>query len=142
MYVHNILGSKGNIVHTIGEHAKIADAVAALNRLNIGALVVLDEADEIVGILSERDIIRALGADASATMALSVRDCMSPRPITCTLQTSIDDLMERMTHLRIRHIPVIDRGRLAGIVSIGDVVKRRIAETEQEAAALRDYIAS
>ena len=142
MHVHNILKEKGSIVHTIDAGARISDAITALNRHNIGALVALDQNGNIAGILSERDIIRHLGADPAATMNLSVADCMTPRPATCHLDTSVAELMERMTSLRVRHIPVMDGRKLVGIISIGDVVKAKIEEIEHDAEALREYIAS
>ena len=143
MLVQNILDAKGNKVFTIAADRSLADAVEMLNRHAIGALVVLDEMGRISGILSERDIVRHLGHDAGALLQRPVADCMTPAPMTCTAETTVAEVMEWMTRYRIRHLPVLDgRGALAGIVSIGDVDKRKIEEAEIEAAALRDYIAS
>ncbi|MFN3402095.1 MAG: CBS domain-containing protein [Ferrovibrio sp.] len=142
MLVDTILQTKGAAVHTLPETATLGQAVAALNAQNIGALVIVGAGGAIAGILSERDIVRRLGADIASAMALPVADCMTRGVITCTRTTEIADVMERMTRLRIRHMPVTENGRLTGIVSIGDVVKRKIEEAEHEAEVLKEYIAS
>jgi CBS domain-containing protein len=142
MLVDTILQTKGAAVQTIADSATLGDAVAALNTHNIGALVVTGAADTIAGILSERDIIRRLGSDVAGALSLSVAQVMTRNVITCTRDTDIAEVMERMTSLRIRHMPVTEDGRLAGIISIGDVVKRKIEEVEHEAEALKEYIAS
>ncbi|HTN63819.1 MAG TPA: CBS domain-containing protein [Devosia sp.] len=142
MLVENILQTKGVLVHTLPETGTLADAVAMLNQHNIGAVVITDTGGAITGILSERDIVRRLGADPSTTLSLSIADCMVRGVVTSTLTTTIDEVMERMTNYRIRHIPVVDGDTLVGIVSIGDVVKSKIEAVEQEASALREYIAS
>ena len=121
---------------------RIAEAVKILNAENIGVVVVTDSEGGLAGILSERDIIRNMHSDSAAVGLLPVSKCMTPNPVTCTPETPIDELMQVMTDRRIRHIPVLKNGKLAGLVSIGDVVKRKIAEAEEEAAALREYIAS
>lgn len=141
MFVETILRTKGGNVHTLSEAATLADAVAALKSHNIGALVVTDAAGALSGILSERDIVRHLGTDPATTLALPVTACMSRDPVTCTSSTSVAEIMESMTRHRVRHVPVIDGGTMVGIVSIGDVVKSKIEEVEQEAEAMRDYIA-
>lgn len=141
MLVETILHSKGVVVHTLPDSATLGEAVAALNTHNIGALVITDSGGAITGILSERDIIRRLGDDPASTLALRVADCMTRGVVTCTRTTHIADVMERMTRLRIRHMPVVENDTLVGIVSIGDVVKRKIEEAEHEAEVLKDYIA-
>jgi len=141
MLVETILQTKGGAVHTIAASASLADVVTALNAHNIGALVVTDQTDAVVGIISERDVIRRLGKSIVGTMALHVGDCMTQRVTTCGRQTPVADVMERMTRLRIRHMPVVEDGALVGIISIGDVVKRKIEEVENEADALKEYIA-
>ncbi|HVW93154.1 MAG TPA: CBS domain-containing protein [Devosia sp.] len=141
MLVDAILLSKGSTVHTVPDSALVRDAVSALNRYNIGAVVVMDSDGEVVGIVSERDIVRLLGRDPAGALGRPVSECMTAKVVTCSRATAIADLMEQMTRYRIRHIPVVEEGDLKGIVSIGDVVKRKIEETEQEAEALRDYIA-
>ena len=142
MLVETILQTKGTTVHTLPRNGTLADAVAMLNARNIGALVVTEDDGRIVGILSERDIVRRLGDGQAAALALPIADCMSRDVFTCTRETPISEVMEQMTRRRIRHMPVVENGRMVGIVSIGDVVKRKIEETEQEAEALREYIAS
>ncbi len=142
MKVENILQSKGMTVHTVSTHAPISEAVRILNEHRIGAVVVLADNGAVAGILSERDIVRQLGDDPAKLLNRAVREIMTSEVITCGQDTAVAELMEQMTKFRIRHIPVVDGGELVGIVSIGDVVKRKIEETEQEALALREYIAS
>lgn len=141
MHVETILQSKGSAVHTVTADARISEAVGLLNTHRIGAVVVVDAQGAVAGILSERDIVRHLLEDPARLLDRPVRDCMTPKVVTITRTTAIDDLMNTMTAHRIRHVPVVERGRLVGIVSIGDVVKRKIEDTEQEALALREYIA-
>jgi len=141
MQVETILQSKGRSVVTVAAEATIADAVDVLNTHHIGAVVVLDDG-EIAGMLSERDIVRRLGTDWSALAMRTVREVMTRPVITAAPAESIDDVMERMTEKRIRHMPIVEAGKLVGIVSIGDVVKRKIEVTEFEATALKEYIAS
>ena len=142
MQVENILQSKGMTVLTVTTHAPISDAVHILNKHRIGAVVVLADNGTVAGILSERDIVRHLADDPARLLSRAVREIMTTTVITCGRDTSISQLMEQMTQHRIRHIPIVENGELIGIVSIGDVVKRKIEEAEQEATALREYIAS
>lgn len=142
MLVETILKTKGVVVHTLPETDTLADAVALLNAHNIGAVVVTDSGGSIIGILSERDIVRQLGKNPTGALSLLVGQCMTRGVVTCTRDTDIAEVMERMTHLRIRHMPVAEAGGLVGIVSIGDVVKHKIEEAEHEAEVLREYIAS
>ena len=142
MFVDTILRGKGGAVRTLDETGTLADAVALLNTHNIGAVVITDGAGAITGILSERDIVRRLGRGQADALALPIADCMTRSVATCTRNTEIAEVMEAMTHRRIRHMPVLDNGRMIGIVSIGDVVKYKIEEVEHEAEALKDYIAS
>jgi len=142
MQVETILQSKGHTVFTVEAGAPLSEAVHVLNTKKIGAVVVVDAKGKVVGILSERDIVRRLDKDPVALLASPVRSAMTSKVITCTSASTVSDLMETMTLNRIRHIPIVEGGKLAGIVSIGDVVKRKIEETEQEALALKQYIAS
>ena len=142
MIVEHILQTKGSSVITIVEDKLIADAVRVLNENNIGALVVLDASGRISGILSERDIVRRLKEDGNSLMRIAVSECMTPKPFTCQPSATIDEVMSLMTKRRIRHLPVVNGSTLAGVISIGDVVKRKIEEIEEEAAAMREYIAS
>jgi len=142
MQVKAILQSKGTTVHTVPTSALVADAVGMLNKHNIGAVIVVDSGGELAGILSERDVVRLLGRDPVGALKRPVSECMTANVVSCSRDTPIASLMEQMTRYRIRHIPIVENGELMGIVSIGDVVKRKIEEAEQEASALREYIAS
>ena len=142
MQVENILQSKGRAVHTVAARATIAEAVDILNSRRIGAVVVVTDAGKVAGILSERDIVRHLGKDWTALGSKPVSEVMTKNVVTMNRQATVTEVMERMTERRIRHLPIVDYGDLVGIVSIGDVVKRKIEETEQEALALKEYIAS
>lgn len=139
MNVQSILGRKGTDVATIEQTASVCDAVRLLGERRIGALVVSGDGRAIEGIISERDIVRV--AVDGRLDELSVGSVMSTQVVTCAPGDGVDRLMELMTERRIRHLPVVDdRGRLAGIISIGDVVKARLAELEHENQALADYI--
>lgn len=141
MNVQSIIGTKGTEVATIPQTATLRDAVRALGERRIGALVVSGDGRAIEGIVSERDIVRAAATLGSGALDSSVGSVMSTDVITCTHGDGVDRLMGLMTERRIRHLPVVDdRGHLAGIVSIGDVVKARLAELEHENHALAEYI--
>ena len=142
MQVDTILAVKGTAVHTILDSASIADAVGILNERRIGAVVVTGADGLVAGILSERDIVRHLAGDPAGLLSRPVASIMSARVISTTRSASIADVMALMTNNRIRHMPVIEAGHLVGILSIGDVVKWKIEDTEREAVALREYIAS
>jgi CBS domain-containing protein len=113
-----------------------------LKEANVGALVVTDGDDKLVGILSERDIVRNLASDGAKLMTKKVSDLMTSNVVTCKPDDRVDALMRQMTDGRFRHVPVVDNERLVGIISIGDVVKNRLDELEDEASQLRAYIAS
>jgi CBS domain-containing protein len=140
MTVKEILSHKGVDVVTTDPHASIADAVKLLATRRIGAVVVTGADQRIVGILSERDIVRALADKGSSALDAPVAEVMTRKVDTCSLNQTVSELMEQMTAGKFRHVPVVDQGRLAGIISIGDVVKSRVQEMEQESAALKDYI--
>jgi len=142
MQVEYILQSKGHTVQTVPIDAAVSDAVAVLNTHRIGAVVVVDAKGHVAGILSERDIVRRLSGDPIKLLSSPVSSVMTPKVITTDSRASVSDLMELMTRHRVRHLPVVEAGELVGIVSIGDVVKRKIEEAEHEANALREYIAS
>ena len=142
MKVSDILGAKGNTVTTIRPEAPISTVVRRLKLEGIGALVVSEDAVQVVGIISERDIVRALAEVGADILEKRVLDLMTSPVKTCRLDANIKDIMAVMTRSRIRHLPVVEDGRLVGIVSIGDVVKQRISEIEHESAALRQYIAA
>ena len=142
MQVENILQSKGRAVHTLPTGASIAEAVDVLNTRRIGAIVVTTADGKVAGILSERDVVRHLGKDWASLANRPVSDVMTKDVVTMSRRATVAEVMERMTERRIRHLPIVDNGELVGIVSIGDVVKRKIEEAEQEANALKEYIAS
>lgn len=140
MTVKAILSRKGNDVLTIEPTATLAAAVKLLAERRIGAIVITGADRQVIGILSERDIVRALAAEGPAALDQQVGQVMTRKVVTCDEAETIAILAERMTQGKFRHLPVVERGRLAGIVSIGDVVKHRLQEMERDSAAMRDYI--
>jgi CBS domain-containing protein len=142
MQVRQILQDKGREVVTVPPEATLSEAASLLANKRIGALVVRGADGGLAGILSERDIVRALAEASVNALAHSVSTHMTREIESCSEGDSIEDLMETMTRRRLRHLPVLDNGCLCGIVSIGDVVKTRIAETVHEAEALRGYISA
>ena len=141
MNVEVILKSKGSDVVTISPDKTLSQAISLLNERKIGAVVVVEDG-RVRGMLSERDIIRSLGAAGAEALDHPVAQVMTSNVFTCERTDTVDQLMDAMTGGRFRHIPVIENHELIGIVSIGDVVKQRIAETEMEAEQLRLYIAT
>ena len=140
MDVKMMLSLKGSHVITIEPQATLEAAVAILAKNRIGALVVLGADQRVIGILSERDIVRALAELGAAALATPVAQIMTRKVVTCGEAETLAGIMERMTTGKFRHVPVLEQERLVGIVSIGDVVKQRLSEIEHESAALRDYI--
>ena len=140
MLIEHILRRKGSDVVTVSAQDPVTRAVAVLGEHNIGALVVAGDEGAIVGILSERDVVRALADHGPAALQHKVGDLMTTEVTTCGLRATADDLMSVMTERRIRHIPVVSDDGLVGIVSIGDVVKTRIDELETERETLHEYI--
>jgi CBS domain-containing protein len=129
-----------SVVH-VAPSETIAGVVRTLSARRIGAVVVLDAAGQLLGILSERDIVHALAAHGAQTLEMSAAQLMTRAVRTATLQTTVVQAMEIMTAGRFRHLPVVERGVLRGIVSIGDIVKARISETEYEVDSLKAYVA-
>lgn len=142
MTVAAMLAEKGRQVVTTQEAVTISEAVGILAAHRIGALVVVADTDRIVGIVSERDIVRTIAARGCDAMAERVSSIMTREVVTCTEHQTINDVMGLMTAGRFRHLPVAEHGRLTGIVSIGDVVKARIEQVEREAEEMRAYIAT
>ena len=141
MNVQSILARKGSDVAIVDQQASLADAAASLRDRSVGALVVSGDGRHIDGIVSERDLVRALAAHGSSALGRSVASAMSVDVVTCAVQDSVEELMVSMTERRIRHLPVVDgEGLLAGIVSIGDVVKARLGQLETENQALFEYL--
>ena len=140
MLVKHILGDKGSEVVAISADATLSEAARLLARKRIGAVVVRDASGSLAGILSERDVVRAVAEGSVTALARPVAMYMTRAVATCTETDTVQDIMEMMTIGRFRHVPVLENGMVAGIVSIGDVVKTRIEETVQEATSLREYI--
>ena len=139
MLVSDILQSKGSAVIAIAPGESVAEAARLLTEKRIGALVVLD-GERLAGILSERDIVRALARQGPGCLEGPLSALMTAKVVTCRPGHAIAEIMEMMTTSRIRHLPVVEKGKLAGMISIGDVVKWRVAEYEREQEALQDYI--
>lgn len=142
MRIGDILEEKGSKVFTLPETAKVVDAVNMLGENNIGVVVITGAGDRVVGILSERDIVRRVREHGAVALESGLDKCMTRDPFTCSREISLDEVMGTMSKRRIRHMPVVESDALLGLVSIGDIVKRKIEQAEREAAALRDYIAS
>lgn len=142
MKVETILQRKGRDVVTISPDTTVAEAVSVVCKRRIGAVIVVGGDGGVQGIFSERDLIMGVNDRGAEILRTPVRDVMTKEVHSCTRQNTVIEVMEMMTRRRIRHVPVIEAGTLIGLVSIGDAVKHRIAETENEAEALRDYIAT
>lgn len=142
MTVAAILTDKGRDVITATPEQTLAELCALLTEKRIGAIVVHDPADAIVGILSERDIVHALAARGTEALSLPASAFMTAKVVTCSEEETIIEVMERMTRGRFRHMPVVRNGALIGVVSIGDLVKFRIEQAEREAEEMRSYIAT
>ncbi|HEU4489507.1 MAG TPA: CBS domain-containing protein [Jiangellales bacterium] len=142
MRIADVLRSKGATVLTVTPDMTVRDLVAMLAEHRIGATVVSVDGGSVDGIVSERDVVRALAARGAAVLSERVADIMTAEVQTCKPDASVNDLMRTMTEGRFRHVPVVVEGRLSGIVSIGDVVKTRIGELETERESLERYISS
>jgi CBS domain-containing protein len=140
MNVTTILSAKGGDVISIEPTATLETAVRMLAERRIGALLVLGPDRRVIGILSERDIVRVLAEQGAGVLAQPAAQVMTRKVVTCSPSDTVDVLMERMTTGKFRHVPVVEQDRVIGVISIGDVVKHRVKEIEQESAALRDYI--
>jgi CBS domain-containing protein len=140
MLVRSILQSKGSRVVATRPEASVGETARLMAENNIGAVLVLDEGGAVAGIISERDIVRDLARHGRSAPDRPVADLMTRTVLHCAPDATIDEVMAVMTEKRVRHLPVIEDGRLVGLVSIGDVVKWRLEETRQEAEALRDYV--
>lgn len=144
MRISDVLRSKGSHVATVTETTTVIGLLAELATHNIGAMVVVGQdgvgSSNVVGIVSERDVVRQLHEHGADLLRLRVSDIMSSVVVTCSPDDAVDDLSASMTNNRVRHVPVLDDGRLAGIVSIGDVVKNRMEELQSEHEHLQAYI--
>ncbi len=142
MTVALILAAKGNDVTTTQPHRTLQEVATILAERGIGAVVITGGDGEVLGILSERDIVRAIGRHGVDILQDAVSKHMTTKVVTASLDDAIDRVMEQMTAGRFRHLPVVHNGRLSGLVSIGDVVKHRLELIESEHRALREYIAT
>ena len=142
MFVSDILSQKGGSVFTVSPETSVAQVSQQLSVRRIGSVLVLDGEGGVAGIVSERDLVRALASHGAKALELEARQVMTRDVVTCDPDESIDNVMEIMTRGRVRHLPVVRRGELLGLVSIGDVVKSRLEETRHEAEALKAYISA
>lgn len=139
MTVRAILDAKGRQVASVGPDTSVASAIKTLSDRHIGSLLVM-AGGKLEGILSERDIVRELGKRGAALLEEPVRSVMTPKVLTCQRSDTVGHIMEMMTNGKFRHVPVVEDGKVIGLISIGDVVKHRVAEFEKEREALTDYI--
>ena len=138
--VRQILSAKGDGVVTGDRTMSLGQAVARLADNRIGALIFVDDDSRVVGILSERDVVRSLARHGAHVLDEAAADHMTRQVKTCTREDTVEDLMDMMTAGRFRHLPVVEEGRLVGMVSIGDVVKHRVADIEHQAKEIRNYL--
>jgi len=138
--VKQILTLKGGDIVTGDPTMTLGRAVARLAEMRIGAIVMTDEARRVVGILSERDVVRVIAANGPTALDQPASTFMTRAVTTCSKSDTLEDVMEMMTRGRFRHVPVVELGALVGILSIGDVVKHRMEEIQREAADIRNYI--
>lgn len=142
MTIDQILNDKGNEVISVGADDTLGAAAKVLDLRRIGAVVALDSGETVIGVLSERDIVRQVARLGHAALEMKVGDAMTRDVVTVPSTLRIDHAMQLMTDRRIRHLPVIRNERLVGFVSIGDLVKWKIAETEAEAEAMKSYLSA
>ncbi|MEZ5996398.1 MAG: CBS domain-containing protein [Hyphomonadaceae bacterium] len=142
MLIAHVIRDKGAVVHTLQASATLQEAAQELDRKRVGALVVLDQDGAIIGVFSERDLVREVSRRGASALSDEVALAMSREVVTAHGDETVDDGLARMTDRRVRHLPVVEEVRLVGIVSIGDLVKHRIAAVEAEAAAMQAYIAT
>ena len=142
MNVAAILSAKGNTVEVVGPDAPVTVAVHRMATRNIGSLVVVGPDDQLVGVVGERDIVRAVEHNGARFQELRVRDIVNSSVATCTVTDDLAEVMRRMTATRSRHMPVLEGAQVVGLISIGDVVKHRLGELELETHVLRDVYLS
>ncbi|MTI42241.1 CBS domain protein [Roseibium hamelinense] len=140
MTVAAILKEKGRDVIAERGETELAEVCKVLGKNKIGAILITDPDGHIEGIVSERDIVRAVGEDGSAALTRPVSSVMTKSVVTCSEDDTVSQVMAKMTAGRFRHVPVVKDGKVAGVISIGDVVKHKIAQVEQEAEQMRSYI--
>ena len=140
MFVSDILAQKGALVYTVTPSTSVAQIAQHLSTRRVGSMLVVDGNSSLAGIVSERDLVRAMASHGAKAMELEAQHIMTREVVTCDPDDSIDQVMETMTSGRFRHLPVVRHGELLGLVSIGDVVKARLEETQHETEALKSYI--
>jgi CBS domain-containing protein len=140
MFVSDVLSQKGGLVFTVSPGTTVAQIAQQLSTRRIGSVLVMADPDSVAGIVSERDLVRAIAKHGTAAFELLARQVMTRDVVSCHPDDPIDHVMELMTRSRFRHLPVIDRDELIGLISIGDVMKARLEETQHETEALRAYI--
>ena len=140
MFVSDILAQKGALVYTVTPSSSVAQIAQHLSTRRVGSMLVVDANSSLAGIVSERDLVRALSLHGAAALELEARHVMTREVVTCDPDDSIDHIMETMTQGRFRHVPVVRHGELLGVVSIGDIVKARLEEARHETEALKAYI--
>ena len=138
MKIADVLQHKSRVVHSVMPWLTVGEVVEQLGRFGIGAVLVCDESGGLRGIVSERDVVRALGRHGTAVLPMPLTEIMTQHVETTTLEESVSRAMARMTAVRYRHLPVVENGRIIGVVSIGDLVKNRVREMELEVGILRD----
>ena len=139
MKIQSILSEKGNVVFQIGPDQTVQEAVNILVRHNIGSLLVVDS-EEVVGIVTERDVLRQCAVNSGALQQTVVKDIMTRDIVVCQPEDDIDEAMSVMIKKHIRHLPILDKDRIAGMISIGDIVKSQLRGAQHEIKYLRDYI--
>jgi CBS domain-containing protein len=140
MFVSDILAQKGALVFTVTPSTSVAQIAQHLSTRRVGSMLVVDANNSLAGIVSERDLVRAMASHGAGAMELEAHHVMTREVVTCDPDDSIDQVMETMTSGRFRHLPVVRHGELLGLISIGDVVKARLEETRHETEALKAYI--
>lgn len=141
MFIKNIIQRKGNEIISVEPTCTVSDVARLLAERRIGAVLVMD-GDKLVGVLSERDVVRGVAISGGSVLDESVVSLMTKTIVTCSLSKHVNEALALMTERRIRHLPIVEDGKLVGMISIGDLVNARINEVEQEADALKTYIAS
>jgi CBS domain-containing protein len=140
MSVERLLRTKGSAVVTIRPDATLADVTHELAAGNFGALIVSDDGRSVNGIISERDVVRTLANEGASALDRKVRDVMTTEVVTCSPSDRVDDMMEVMSNRRFRHLPVVRDGELCGVISMTDLMRKRLDDIEHEASAMRDFI--
>ncbi len=140
MFLEQILKEKGGQVYSVAESATLKECAELLETRKVGAMVILNEAGGLIGVISERDIVKHIARSGATALGSTVGSAMTRQVVTARARDTVESAMAKMTDRRIRHLPVVESGRMLGVVSIGDLVKWRIAEADAEVNAIRSYI--